>query len=510
MSVASGEPNGSSSTFTHHNQEVLNGQTSMSRANTELLRMMLMSSLGLCSFACTEPAAGPSACGDSRAEEQDGVRSGLHRCESGMRHRPEPVSCPNRLTPVEDEGRPAADAGAEAEAEAGVSDEYENCTSSADCTREPYGFCGTRYNVPDVCIYGCTSDADCNPNQICICGPKIGTCSDTTCTSDADCEEGRLCSHYVDSIGIDCNEPLQFACQSPADECAVDSDCGSDPSDNCTAISGTRVCKSTAGICGRPFIVNSQPRLAEVTARADWARAKTVPEVHNLTISQRKRLAKAWAEIGLMEHASVAAFARFALQLLNLGAPAQLVQACNAALGDEIRHAQIAFALASAYRGEPVGPGPLRMDAVLGEHSLGEIVSLVLAEGCVGETVAALEASEALAHCQDETIAAVLADIAREESEHAALAWRFVSWALQREPSLAGRVREQLAELERELEQPPVVSSDFDFDPLPYGVVSAEARASVRRSALREIVSPCARALLAQHGVPRPLPLHAA
>jgi hypothetical protein len=49
-----------------------------------------------------------------------------------------------------------------------------------------------------------------------------------------------------------------------------------------------------------------------------------------------------------MEHASVAAFARFTLDLLALGAPADLVQSAQQALGDEIAHAELCFGLAGA------------------------------------------------------------------------------------------------------------------------------------------------------------------
>ena len=63
-----------------------------------------------------------------------------------------------------------------------------------------------------------------------------------------------------------------------------------------------------------------------------------------------------------MEHASVAAFARFTLHLMSLGAPAALVERSNAALADETLHAKLAFAIASGYAGRAIGPGPLAID----------------------------------------------------------------------------------------------------------------------------------------------------
>jgi len=58
-----------------------------------------------------------------------------------------------------------------------------------------------------------------------------------------------------------------------------------------------------------------------------------------------------------LEHASIAAFARFSLQLLSLGAPAGLIDDCTRALGDETAHARLCFQLASAYAGRAIGSG---------------------------------------------------------------------------------------------------------------------------------------------------------
>jgi hypothetical protein len=143
----------------------------------------------------------------------------------------------------------------------------------------------------------------------------------------------------------------------------------------------------------------------------------------------RARLAEHWTAIGLMEHASIAAFARFSLQLLALGAPADLVEQSNQALADELQHTELAFALASAYGGGAVGPGPLAIDGSLEEQSLEAIVRLVVVEGCIGETVAALEAREAAAHAMDPVVRAALERIADDEAGHAALAWRTLRWA---------------------------------------------------------------------------------
>jgi hypothetical protein len=136
-----------------------------------------------------------------------------------------------------------------------------------------------------------------------------------------------------------------------------------------------------------------------------------------------------------MEHASIAAFARFSLQLLSLGAPAELVEACTQALADETVHTKLCFGIASAYAGRSIGPGPLDVSGSLGVTSLTDVVDLVIAEGCFGETSAALEALEAAEEAPDPVIAAAYAQIARDEQRHAELAFRFVRWALARDRS---------------------------------------------------------------------------
>lgn len=57
-----------------------------------------------------------------------------------------------------------------------------------------------------------------------------------------------------------------------------------------------------------------------------------------------------------MEHASVAAFARFTLQLLAMGAPAELVQASVGAAADELDHARLRFGIADRFDGRLGAP----------------------------------------------------------------------------------------------------------------------------------------------------------
>ncbi len=181
-------------------------------------------------------------------------------------------------------------------------------------------------------------------------------------------------------------------------------------------------------VIGRPAMVDGEMVSAQAASREDWA-GETAPRLSGLTRSARAALAAAWTQTGLLEHASVPAFARVVLELTALGAPADLVARASQAMSDEIRHAQACFALASAYAGRPVGPGPLELPATRAP-SLVELAVETFREACVGETVAVGIAAAQRAHATDPAVRAVLDQIIEDETDHAALGWDIVRWAL--------------------------------------------------------------------------------
>jgi hypothetical protein len=202
-----------------------------------------------------------------------------------------------------------------------------------------------------------------------------------------------------------------------------------------------------------------------------------------------------------MEHASIAAFARFSLQLLSLGAPADLLEASVQAQRDETHHARLAFSLASRYRGEDIGPGPLPLEGSLSESSWESIFVGTILEGCIGETRAALEAAEAALGCTDRVVAEVLSQIAHDEANHAALAWRAVAWMLSERPELVEVARDAFARASSEGPS----SSGRPRGAASYGVLDSEQLTRAWERARREVIEPCARALLAAHVHSSPL-----
>lgn len=256
---------------------------------------------------------------------------------------------------------------------------------------------------------------------------------------------------------------------------------------------GHRECQPGGCAIGRPFLIDGEARTANLEMRADWCENETTTATH-IDANIRNELAEAWEDTAKMEHASIAAFARFALELLSLGAPSDLIMRTNAAMVDETNHARMAFALASAYRGKAVGPGRLSMDGALDEgDDLASFLRRVIREGCVGETVAAVEAGEGAARAQDPTVCKTLETIAADESTHAELAWKTVSWAQNTFGETARTViREEIARLADELGSVQELRrTKRDEVLLDHGVVTENVRAQIRRAVLRDVVVPC-------------------
>jgi hypothetical protein len=293
-----------------------------------------------------------------------------------------------------------------------------------------------------------------------------------------------------------------FACQTAADLCAAQSDCGDEVCTRGTygdsiAPGASSFCSGPQCVIGRPFLIAGDERLAPAVARGDWYAAdRAGSAATSLSPALREAVHRGWLEQALMEHASVAAFARFSLQLLALGAPAELCARAASAMQDEIAHARDCFELARRHADGDVGPGPLDVTGALDGTELEEIVLGTIAEGCIGETVAAIEAAEALAHCEDQAARATLARIARDETRHAELAWQFVAWALEAGPAaLRERARSAFARA-IQADAAPASPTPLDLQLARHGLIAPALRAELRRRVLRDVIEPCARALL--------------
>jgi len=258
------------------------------------------------------------------------------------------------------------------------------------------------------------------------------------------------------------------------------------------------------GGTGRPFLVNGVARRAEAENHRDWILPRTPrPETAGLSAEARLILAESWTFTGQLEHASVAAFARFTLELLAFGAPAELVARASSAMSDETAHALSAFSLASVYAGRSIGPGPLPVADAMGGCDLDEAIHTTFVEGCIGETVAALEAAMARDRARDRAVRAVLARIAEDEASHAELAFRFLQWAL---PRTQTRPLDRLAAVldaavERAAREAEAAAPESWLAPqlIAHGVLPEGRRSALRHAALRDVVVPCLHSLRDGH-----------
>jgi hypothetical protein len=441
----------------------------------------------------TGGASGEGGLGGSSPACNPAMGGQVGLCDGSFVHRPEAATCmlSEHVGPGGQGGSPGA---------AGTASTAIACESDDDCTEGENGYCYREelMILSQQCVYACAVDSDCGEGAVCSCDNSyvsavtlqplsIGLCVSASCRTDADCDPGRLCISPVDST-CGPRRAIGYHCQTPNDECRGPDDC----------VGTYRQCEYTTdrftcqdkGACGRPFLVEGAVRQSELAAGRDW-QAEELASRLPLALSRetREAIATHFAEAGLMEHASIAAFARFSLQLLALGAPPELVGACTEAMADETRHARQCFGLAARYAGRSFAPGPLDVTGALAEVSLRDVLELVVREGCIGETAAALEATWAADAAADPVVREVLRGIAEDEGRHAALAFKFVAWAVAREPALGELVERLLGEAREKAKLAPLHPSPEHGAGLEsHGVLSLGTRREALRVALRDVL----------------------
>lgn len=374
-----------------------------------------------------------------------------------------------------------------------------NCTTDADCDDGEYGRCASLVSEWDTgsdpeycgCIYPCGNDDDCDVGQVCN-PPNLGEGSETyprcigaECQTGDDCQSGE-CALTTYNNG--CGWHNQHTCRSERDHCRDDEDCvGNDSGDQCGADGEGASLRCLSGDCdiGRPLLIEGQSRTANVVSRSDWALGAGTESweavladlnISALSAAERTRLTARWTNIAALEHASVGSFARFTLQLLALGAPPDLLAGAQAAAADEVRHAQIAYGIASAYAGSTLGPGRMALGDAMPALNAEGVMRALIDEACVGETLGAAEARDEAETLPPGALREVLLGIAADESRHAALAWRTLKWILSENPALIEVARGQFATTMAR---------------------HATSTNPVHRAALRTVVEPMIRAVVA-------------
>lgn len=197
-----------------------------------------------------------------------------------------------------------------------------------------------------------------------------------------------------------------------------------------------------------------------------------------------KSAATRWRRAAAGEHASIASFARAALELMAVGAPLDLVSRTHVAAVDEVRHTERSLAIATRIDGENPEPGALpALPPRPGDR--GDVARRTLLEAAVPETLAAADARAAADRCVVDDVRAILSGIADDEARHAQLAWDIVAWANDGAGGAIDDIDDD--DLVAAADDGAVIDVDDDDDDDVWGLLGAVTRAQVRARAMDEV-----------------------
>ena len=206
-------------------------------------------------------------------------------------------------------------------------------------------------------------------------------------------------------------------------------------------------------VVGRPFTVdgNSRTTVSKVQENFHFHGSNSwkmdlSPSKSENNASYNHEIGLYWLQQAEAEHASVASFARYTLQLMSLGAPSELLRASQAASIDEIKHAKMCYSFASIFLDTDIVPESLNVDGSLDNLDLKSIIKSVIREGCIEETLAAIEAHYRAHHATDLEVKQVLEEIAVDETRHAQLAWDTINWISKKYPEHGNFVKNTFLE----------------------------------------------------------------
>jgi len=207
---------------------------------------------------------------------------------------------------------------------------------------------------------------------------------------------------------------------------------------------------SPRAVDGRPYIIDFN----EHDLKADVSRiecddfsfyGKSDTEwmdfVTNHRVNVSMEVVNSWIDKAFSEHASIATFAKFSVELMSLGAPLWFLERSNVAALQEIEHAQISFDVLNMYLMHNYADNGCIVYNSFPSHTMnidGDYNRIALDTaigGCFGETLSAMTYQHQLnvdlkGESDDSTVGQKLNGIANDEVEHAALAWTTVKWII--------------------------------------------------------------------------------
>lgn len=261
---------------------------------------------------------------------------------------------------------------------------------------------------------------------------------------------------------------------------------------------------------GRPYTTSKGVLVAPASCESDGGWAARQAATHTVdpdgwSYETAQAVAESWLRHGQEEHASIASFARFTLELLRFGAPPDLLLSTQAAAAEEVRHAQRSFGLAVQFgaglevqhaQQVSVGDFPLNTANIELSESLEALVKRTLKEGCSGESAAVTRLALARRIVSEGSPARpVIEELLADEARHAALAWATVRWAVRKG-----------AQLPREETDAPTPSTALSLSwPISFvwgGRVPQETATEIARMVQRQWVGPWTASLTKGHMLP--------
>ena len=328
----------------------------------------------------------------------------------------------------------------------------------------------------------------------------------TYCTQvyNADCPSAENFERqYLPSETCDGLEHVKAVSEATSSEITMDSgDTGSVSESSSYTCCYDTVAATVGTLCGetppaptegRPLIFEGVAQAASISLGKAWSKGP-LAESSLLTLKQRQVLSTFWLKTAQMEHASVASFHQFALDLMRFGASPELLIRTNKAILDEVAHAKAAFAITEGLLGQPVSPSEFHMN-IQPTVNVSDFATKVALEGAINETIAVVLASLQRAKCTDFAIQQFLSDVIREEAEHAELAWDTLRWLVTKGgQDVIDSLRRLLA-----IDYTPDVSA-FPVVGIPsHGLPSQTVAFAVLKNAYEHVVIPNLKLILEEH-----------
>ena len=155
-----------------------------------------------------------------------------------------------------------------------------------------------------------------------------------------------------------------------------------------------------------------------------------------LSDEELKKYYDCWLKQGLAEHASIASFSRFSLDLISLGAPSFLIELVHKGTLDEIRHSKIAFDVANIFlsaigdedNNKCINPSKIQSHNIQIDGNCQRILNDLINGGCFNELISALQSVTDAINLKSNKL---LHSIALDETKHCSLAWIAMIWIIQ-------------------------------------------------------------------------------